>query len=280
MAYEVRISRPNPGCFVFLLDQSGSMADEWGGESGKRKADVVATIINRLLSDLVLSCTMGEDVYDRFRISVIGYSGSVAGPVLGGPLSGRELVWVSEVWANPLRVEERRQQVEDGIGGTVERTARFPVWFDPKAESSTPMCAALSQAKAIVQQFASDHPASFPPVVINITDGEATDGNPMDQAESIRSVSTADGNVLLFNAHVSSGRGAGTVLFPTTEDLLSEGFARMLYRMSSTLPDSMVRLAEPAKVGVEPGARGFVYNAQAVDLIKFLRIGTDPALAR
>jgi hypothetical protein len=37
MPYNAEISRGNPSCFIFLMDQSGSMADAWGGEAGKKK---------------------------------------------------------------------------------------------------------------------------------------------------------------------------------------------------------------------------------------------------
>ena len=56
MAYGAEISRGNPTCFIFLLDQSGSMADPFGGES-VRKADFVADAVNRTLHDL------GHQVY-------------------------------------------------------------------------------------------------------------------------------------------------------------------------------------------------------------------------
>ena len=51
MAYGAEISRGNPTCFIFLLDQSGSMADPFGGEP-VRKADFVADAVNRTLHDL------------------------------------------------------------------------------------------------------------------------------------------------------------------------------------------------------------------------------------
>ena len=36
MSYEAEISRSNPSCFLFLIDQSGSMADKFGGGGGKK----------------------------------------------------------------------------------------------------------------------------------------------------------------------------------------------------------------------------------------------------
>ncbi len=49
MAYTAEISRANPTCFLLLVDQSGSMAQGFGGESGKSKAEGVAEAVNRLL---------------------------------------------------------------------------------------------------------------------------------------------------------------------------------------------------------------------------------------
>jgi hypothetical protein len=63
MAYSAEISRKNPTCFLFLIDQSGSMADPFGtGESKKRKADGVADAINNLLRELGIRCAKDEGI--------------------------------------------------------------------------------------------------------------------------------------------------------------------------------------------------------------------------
>ncbi len=82
MAYGAEISRGNPTCFIFLLDQSGSMADPFGGDY-VRKADYVADAVNRTLHDLVIRCTKTEEVRHYYDIGVIGYGGKV-NSVLGG----------------------------------------------------------------------------------------------------------------------------------------------------------------------------------------------------
>ena len=64
MPYTAEISRVNPTCFLFLVDQSGSMAERFGGESGKTKAQGVADAINRLFETLVTRCSKG-DVHPR-----------------------------------------------------------------------------------------------------------------------------------------------------------------------------------------------------------------------
>ena len=59
MAYERRLDRNNPGCMVFLVDQSGSMNEPVAGEQ-RSKADAVAEALNNLLYELVLRCIRGE----------------------------------------------------------------------------------------------------------------------------------------------------------------------------------------------------------------------------
>jgi hypothetical protein len=44
--------------------------------------------------------------------------------------------------------------------------------------------------------------------------------------------------------------------------------------MSSPLPDLMIRNAAAAHIQVQPGARGFVFNADFATLVKFLAVGT------
>ncbi len=62
MAYTAEVSRANPSAFVFLIDQSKSMEEPFGGGQGKRKADGVSDAINRLLQNLVVCCYSCEAV--------------------------------------------------------------------------------------------------------------------------------------------------------------------------------------------------------------------------
>ena len=75
-------------------------------------------------------------------------------------------------------MEERQVKESDGAGGVVEVTRKLPIWLRPKAGYGTPMCDALSTASTALQEWTSQHPDSYPPMVINVTDGAATDGNP------------------------------------------------------------------------------------------------------
>jgi hypothetical protein len=271
--YSAEISRSNPSCFVFLIDQSASMLDELrDAELVKRKADVVADALNRLIRELTIKCAKETGVRDYFHIAAIGY-GATVGSIFGGELAGRDLAPLSAVANSPMRVEERAKKVPDGAGGLVETTTKFPVWIDPSGNNGTPMCAALSLARRLVDGFLTTHPDCFPPVVLNLTDGEANDGDPTAPAAEIRDLASSDGGVLLFNLHVSSTQSAA-VTFPDENVALADDYARQLFEMSSPLPPHMRTYAGQQGIAVTDTSRGFVYNADMTSIVQFLDIGT------
>src|SRR3954463_4485417 len=124
MAYSAEISRTNPSCFLFLIDQSGSMGEPFGAHASKKKSEEVATAINRLLQTLVLRCAKGAEVLDRFHVGVIGYGHTTVGPAFGGPLAGKVLIPIGTLAAHPLRVEVRSKIVDDGSGGLLEQKVK------------------------------------------------------------------------------------------------------------------------------------------------------------
>ena len=294
MPYNAEISRTNPTCFLFLVDQSSSMNDPWVTGSGKSKAEGVADILNRLLQTLVLRCARAEGIRDFFHIGVIGY-GNRVGPVLCRPpincepeammhappategasaQGGNEcLIPVSEVANKPLRVETRTKQVDDGAGGLVAQTVKFPVWFEPVAYGPTPMGEAFDMAWNVLVDFLNQYPNCYPPMVINITDGEATDEDPEPRATTIRKLSYADGPTLLFNMHISTLSDA-PILFSDKEAGLPDDYAQMLFRMSSLLPPRMWNEARKDGFRMSEHSRGFAFNADFGSVIKFLDIGT------
>jgi len=275
MSYSAEISRVNPSCFLFLIDQSGSMEDPFGGgESARKKADAVADAINKLLQNLVIKCAKSEGVRDYYQTGVIGY-GERVGPAFSGALAGRDMVPISDIASTPARIEERMKKVDDGAGGLAEQKVKFPIWFDAVAKNGTPMCQAFTQAKGILSAWIAQHPNSFPPIVINITDGESTDGDPTSVARELTNLATNDGNVLLFNLHCSS-RGNAAVEYPSTERELPDEFSQLLYSISSELPSYMRNIAAQEGKNVSERARGFVFNADLVSVIQFLDIGTRP----
>ena len=277
MRYTADISRSNPACFLFLIDQSGSMTQALSGQPGQRKMDQAAAAINGILNGVSLRCSQGLEIRDYFHIGVISYNTDSGGratvkSALAGTTPDQPFLLISQV-VDLAEVEDRQVREPDGAGGLVEVTRKVPVWFRPSAEYGTPMCEALGIASQCLQGWINDHPESFPPIVINISDGAATDGDPERQAQEIMSLQTTDGSVLLFNVHLSEV-AAMPVQYPDREDGLPDDLAKRLFRMSSVLPEPSRALATTLDLAVSENSRGFVFNSDMAALVQFLDIGT------
>jgi hypothetical protein len=254
------------------------MADVFGGSDGLRKSDFVADVVNKTLHDLVIRCTKAEEIRNYYHVAIIGYGGKLQS-VFSGALAGRSIIPIGEVADNPARLDVRMKKVPDGAGGLVEQQVRFPIWIDAGASGGTPMCAALSQAKSVLEQWLAEHRNGFPPTILHLTDGESTDGDPSSIGQELLSLGTSDGACLLFNCHVSSQRSA-KVEYPASSNGLPDQFAVTLFGISSTLPESFRKAAEQTGVKVAEGAKGFVFNGDPTSVVQFFEIGTRPANLR
>src|SRR5712691_11696726 len=215
MPYQAEINRDHPTCFLFVIDQSGSMDEKT--ESGRSKAQFVADVLNKTLYTLITNCSKADGVRNYFDVGVLGYGGAGVASGLGGALASEAIHPIAAVADAPLRVEERVRAVDDGAGGGVERKTKFPVWFEPKNEGGTPMREGLTRAAEVLAEWCDAHPNSYPPTILHVTDGEATDGNPEDVAKALRQLHTQDGQGLLFNLHVTAKTGH-EVIFPGGDD--------------------------------------------------------------
>ena len=281
MSYTADISRNNPACFLFLIDQSASMEGALGGQPELRKMDGAADAVNRILDAISQRCSQGMDVRDYFHVGIITYTTDARGSpdvqtALPGTSPKEPFLTISQV-VDAATVEDRQVKESDGAGGLVEITRKFPVWLQPTASWGTPMCAALSTASQALHDWIVDHPSSYPPMVISVTDGAAGDGNPVPLAEEIMALGTNDGNVLIYNAHLSE-MSATPVQYPSDEgEVPPDEYAVQMFRMSSEFPDTVVDLAAGMGLPVTKGSRGYVYNADMVALVQFLDIGTRAA---
>lgn len=271
--YSSQITRAVPTCIVFLIDQSGSMADPFGGDEQARKADFVARVVNHALHDLIIRCTKTEEVRDYYHVSVVGYGRTVSS-ALTGALSDLWVAPISEVADHPARIEAGYRRVADGVGGYVEMPVRYPVWVYPHADGGTPMCQALGRVRDILARWLAEHPRGFPPTVLHLTDGESGDGDPTGVGEELTSLGTDDGRVLVFNCHVSARR-TRKVEYPADERGLPDGFARTLFRISSPLPEPFLAAAQQLGVPAVEGSRGFIFNADPSSVVQFYEIGTS-----
>jgi hypothetical protein len=130
----------------------------------------------------------------------------------------------------------------------------------------------------VLEDWVLRHPISYPPIVINITDGESTDGNPIEPAHQLASLSTKDGNVLIFNCHISA-RKDKPILFPRDAKAVP-AYGPRLFQMSSILPPKFREVAKNLGFDVVDDTRGFAFNAELTDLIKFLDLGKHTLIAQ
>lgn len=281
MPYTADISRQNPACFLFLIDQSGSMTNPLAGETGQRKMDMAALALNRALDEISLRCSSGMDIRDYFDIGIIGYKTDYTGAaaiasLLSGTTPQQPFLPISQV-VELAEIEERQALEHDGAGGLVEVTKRFPVWVHPTAEYGTPMCETMDIASHAIAGWIAEHPEAFPPIVINISDGGPTDGNPIPFAQKIMELQTGDGNALIFSCHVS-GAKKKPVEYPDRESQLEgDEYALVMFRMASVLPESSRNHATSLDFTVNENTRGYVFNADMRALVQFLDIGTRAA---
>ena len=281
MAYQTEISRANPTCFFFLIDQSSSMMDPVMGVQGNaRKADFVADALNKVIQTLIVTASKDEGIRRYYQLGALGYGNEIISP-FGSMFGEQELIWVDDLAQKPARVEDRVRKESDGAGGFIQVPTKFPIWIDPVTNGRTPMCEALDRTKKILENWVKEHPNSYPPTVINLTDGEANDGDPRVQAQELKSLATNDGNVLLLTLHASSNQFSKSIVCPSVDEVLPDGPSKVMFEMSSSMTGPMVQMAKNEYgFQAENGARALVYNADIDQLVALLEIGTRPANMR
>src|SRR5438132_917965 len=149
--YSKKWAADQPGCLIIMLDQSGSMGDPMGQGligGGTRKADAAAMVVNNVLKEVVSRSTQGALVRPRVDVAVIGYGpGQTVRNALGGALTNQEIVSISTLAENPIRIEQRMaQEFDPETGQMVQIPTDVPIWVEPMADNGTPMCGALDYA--------------------------------------------------------------------------------------------------------------------------------------
>ena len=258
----VPIGTSNPGCIIFLVDQSWSMKEDW--QTGT-KAERASIIVNRAIFELGLKCQVGTERRQRCYVCVISYGERVDCVVEG---------MIADVYASPIERRKVKRSIPDGAGGIVDVETELPIWLPPRASGGTPMHEAFERAAGIVERWISDWPDSFPPVVINVTDGEPTHpdltGN---AARTIMDFKTTDGNVLVYNIHIADS--GFELVFPSNNAQFADNsFACFLFSISSALPEPLFPMAVEHGFTPQPNARCFAYDASEVLTTRLIEFGS------
>lgn len=276
--YTQEITRSHRAAFVLVVDQSTSMQQQvLFGRSISTKAEVVAYTANALITELIDRCRRTDGIRDYYDIAVIGYSGDSVKSLL--PREGFNSVVELAKQMPPLVSIAFEEDLPDGTQAIVRHRQRE--WIRPLAEGTTPMHEALHKVRNMVAEWCQrrENRESFPPIVINITDGEptdCTDADLRDVCTLIKRTATDDGNTLLINIHISTNLKLNSVIFPMHEELLQAcDKARLLADCSSIMPSALDEAIHELKgAGAMPPYIGIGYNATVVELLSMINIGS------
>ena len=286
-AYTAQITRNTPTAFIFLIDQSVSMQKYttlYGEEMPM--AEAVARIVNHQLNELVLRCIKGSETRDYYDIAIIGY-GENAYSGWKGELEGRDFVKPSELKEHPYKKITTKKETRTRKGVKVVEIEEVQ-WIEAEAtEGWTRVHHAFEKAKGLLDEWMEKHHDKdcYPPTIINITDGEfngATKEYVLQQANELKSMFNNDGNVILFNIHISANK-AVCVTCPASKDEVSfSSLATTMYEMSSLLPMRYSdRIADLRGDGT-PNNRytAMSINADMSTLIQLMDIGTPTNISQ
>ena len=299
--YDNKITSAEPTLMVFLIDQSASMSEPLAEKDGELYtiAKVAKIIADTFLYDAFRRCMRGNVFKPYIDLAVIGYGVGIHSalpkiPLEQFPFSVTKLAdaYIAKNASNPDVVPLiPRPKLE---------------WLEERADSGvTPMLAAFTKAREIIEKWLPDHQTSFPPIVINISDGAPNDDPSLEQkyqeagekgwtrlgdisqtslimqSKAIQDIGTDNGKCLVLNAHISAGEVRHKEIFYPSSVKEAENvdrLAKIMFEMSSTIPDSLHEYGtKTMKLKLEPNARFFIFNADITSLLTFMQFGTSQA---
>ena len=276
--YTQEITRRHRTAFVIMLDRSASMQGRVRfGRMMMSKAEAVAYTANALVTELVDRSRRTDGVRNYYDIAIVGYGGDGVEVLPAG--DGFRSIEEFARHAPRMSRMAFEELLPDGSATMVEHSREQ--WIEPKAEGTTPMYEAMLRVRDLLAEWCAkeENRESFPPIVINITDGEASDCSDaelFDICSQVRAIATEDGNVLLFNIHITLSDALPSIIFPMADELLAASrHARTLAECSSLMPEAFSQAIHALKgAGAVPPYYGMGYNATIVELLSIINIGS------
>lgn len=285
--YSNRITSSNPCAFVLLIDQSYSMCEEIEDNRGgiKSKAEHLSLIVNQFLDEIILTCQKTDFIKDYFEILIIGYGKededgnyeNIVEIAWEGKLKNKTWVSVNELRNGSIRKETVTVANLKKFGPR-EIQQEVNIWIEPIYGGNTPMKGAFELCHTYVEEWVDNNPNCFPPMVFNITDGEANDiedySELIEAADKIKNLGTNDGKTLLFNLLLSEN-SSNLKEFPILNErhlFESKEYEVTLFDISSTIPTNLKKLL-PSTSTSQDEIKGVVFG-DLESVIRFLNIGT------
>ena len=279
--YTAQITRNTPTAFIFIIDQSGSMSSKttlYGEEM--TMAEAAARIVNNQINELVLRCVKMGETRHYYDIAVIGY-GDKAHSGWQGDLEGRDFVSPEELKNHPFTKITTRKETHTHNGVQIKEIEQVQ-WIGAKHDGGcTHYHEAFDYAKKLLDEWMKDHHEKdcYPPTIIHVTDGGFNGASPevvLQKANELKAMFTNDGNVLLFNIHVTANNRIKPSAFPIGKsELMGDSYAEALFDMSSLLPERYNDDISKYINDNRPGRHvAMGINADSITLMQMMDIGT------
>lgn len=247
-----------------------------------RKMDAAALIANFTIDELVMRSTRSGTIRDYYDISVIQYSGEGVEPIIANEDDGLlHIIHLQDTMPQPV-CYNIVQLEDDGTQSIIPITLHE--WVKPVAQGISPMYEAMIHIKSLVSKWCEDriNRNSFPPIVINITDGccgDAEEDELCDITNEIGNIGTRDGTTLIFNVQLTDVESANcqSIIFPSLNSEIDlDGDGQMLYNMSSDFPWELEPNIDEMMDGSRKGPyKCFARNASICEILAITDIGTD-----
>ena len=277
--YTQEITRRHRAAIVIAIDQSSSMSSRISLNGQEiSKADVVSMVVGRLVDELILRsrCDSGYRYY--YDIALIGYSEDSVYSLLDEEIAFYPITKLAEYSVRRVPYILSYNTLD---GESCSFCENVSLWVEPRAQGSTPLYKMMQSVTALVEEWCAkeENRDSFPPLVFNISDGEASDADYdmlRSAAQRLRNSATSDGNTLFMNVHISSNTEVEPIVFPTSSELEpATRYISLLKEMSSTIPEPFnMYVGECRSNYAAPPYIAMSYNASISELIAMLNIGT------
>lgn len=277
--YSQEITRRHRAAIVIAIDQSCSMGGLMMLNGWKlSKAEVVSMVTGRLIDELIMrSCRDGRHRH-YYDIALLGYSGDEVYPLFGKKIKFYPITALAEQDVEKVTYTLDYKTLN---GGIIPLHDEVSLWVKPDAQGATPMYKMINSVTNLVEEWCAneENKDSFPPLVFNITDGEASDANYdmlRSAANRLRNTGTSDGKTLFLNIHISSESNRAPIVFPSALEVPIEiRHAHLLMDMSSVLPEQLYPYIGTCRTQIsKPPYIAMSYNASMAELATMLNIGS------
>lgn len=277
--YTQEITRRHRAAIVIAIDQSSSMSGRMSlNGCDISKADAVSMVVGRLVDELILRSHCDSGYRHYYDIALLGYAEESIYSLLGEEVAFYPITKLAE---HNVRRVPYMLSYNTLDGETCSLCENVSLWVEPRAQGSTPLYKLINSVTTLVEEWCAkdENRESFPPLVFNISDGEASDADYdmlRSAAQRLKDTGTTDGNTLFMNVHISSNTEVEPIVFPTSSELLpATRYISVLMEMSSMIPEQFnVYVGECRSNYAAPPYIAMSYNASISELIAMLNIGT------